>query len=229
VIAALLLAAGAGRRFGGAGGGGGGGGGQKLVQDLDEKPVIRWSAELLIDALLLGAWIDEIFVIVADGDTAIRGALQGLPVHIESNARASEGMASSIACGIAALRPNVEAALVVLGDEPRMPREVLTGVIQRFRAGGAEIVAPTFRGVRGHPVLFARSVFPELAALTGDRGARGVADRVPERLALVDFDMPKPIDIDTPDDLARVRAGAQYSFRPSPPSPPSAPSPYRKP
>ena len=212
MIAALLLAAGAGRRFGG--------GGQKLTQDLNDKPVIRWSAEMLLDSGLFGASIDEVVVVVADGDTAIRSALEGLPVRIESNARASEGMASSIACGITALSPNVEAAVVVLGDEPRVPKEVLTGVVARYRAGGAEIIAPTFRGVRGHPVLFARSTFPELAALTGDRGARAVADRVSERLALVDFDMPKPIDVDTPDDLARIRAGAQYSLRPIPPRKP---------
>jgi molybdenum cofactor cytidylyltransferase len=211
VIAALLLAAGAGRRFGG---------GTKLLEDLDGKPVVRWSAETLV---ALGAPIDEVIVISAGNDKSIRAALDGLPVRIESNARAAEGMASSIACGIAALSPSIEACLVALGDEPRVPGDVLAAVVARYRAGGADIVAPTFRGVRGHPVLFARPVFPELSVLTGDRGARAVADRMPERLALVDFDMPKPIDIDTPDDLARVRAGAQYSFRPSSPSPPSPP------
>jgi len=216
VIAALLLAAGAGRRFGSVGG-------QKLLQDLEGKPLVRWSAEMLLNAVMLGASVDEVVVVVTEEASAIRAALADLPVRIESNPHAAEGMASSIACGVAALSPSVEAALVVLGDEPRVPPAVLKLVVERFRAGGAEIVAPTFRGVRGHPVLFARSVFTELEALTGDRGARAVADRVPERLALVDFDMPKPIDVDTPDDLARVRAGAQYSFRPSLPSPPRKP------
>jgi CTP:molybdopterin cytidylyltransferase MocA len=60
-------------------------------------------------------------------------------------------------------------------------------------------------------------VFPELLALTGDRGARAVADRDPTRLAIVDFDMPKPVDVDTPDDLARLRSGAQFPSRTSQP------------
>ena len=195
MIAALLLAAGVGRRFGG----------RKLVQELDGKPLVRWSADLLA-----GAPIDDVIVVVSEPSAEIRDALQGMRVRFQSTARASDGMASSIACGVAALSPDVEALVVALADEPRVPRSVLVAVVERFRAGGAEVVAPTFRGVRGHPVLFARSVFPELAALTGDRGARAVADRVPERLAVVDFDLPKPVDVDTPDDLARLRGGPQY-------------------
>lgn len=192
MIAALLLAAGQSRRFGG--------GLQKLVQLLDGKPVVRWSAESL-----LGPPVDEVVVVVGADDKPVRDALRGLDVRIVQNAKASEGMATSLAVGVAALSPNVEAIVVALGDEPFAGREPLTGVVERYRSGGATIVAPLFRGVRGHPVLFDRSVFPELRALTGDRGARSVTDRDVSRRALVELDLPKPADVDTPDDLARVR------------------------
>lgn len=192
VIAALLLAAGASRRFGG--------GLQKLVQDLNGKPVVRWSAESL-----LGAPVDEVVVVVGSNDVPVREALIGLPVRFAQNPAAEKGMASSLAAGVSALSPDTGAALVVLGDEPLVGREPLERVVARYREGGAAVVAPTFRGVRGHPVLFDRSVFPELEALSGDRGARAVADRDPGRLALVELDMPKPVDVDTAADLARLR------------------------
>jgi molybdenum cofactor cytidylyltransferase len=192
VIAALLLAAGESRRFGG--------GLQKLVQQLNGKPVVRWSAESLI-----GPPVDEVIVVVGEEDAPVRDALRGLNVRFTTNPNARQGMAASLATGIAALPADTEAVLVALGDEPRVGREPLLRVIERYRAGGAKVVAPLFRGVRGHPVLFDRSVFPELRELSGDRGARSVTDRDESRLALVELDLPKPVDVDTPADLARVR------------------------
>lgn len=192
MIAALLLAAGASRRFGG--------GRQKLVQELNGRPVVRWSAETLI-----GAPVGEVIVVVGLNDGLVRDALKGLRLRFVQNAAADEGMASSVAVGVAALSPETQGALIVLGDEPLAGRAPLERVVQRYKEGGASVVAPTFRGVRGHPVLFDRSVFPELLALTGDRGARAVADREPGRLAIVEVDLPKPVDVDTPADLARLR------------------------
>ena len=192
MIAALLLAAGESRRFGG--------GVQKLVQPLDGKPVVRWSAESLI-----GAPVDEVIVVVGENDAPIRNALAGLDVRYVQTTKARQGMAASLAAGIAAMPADTEAVLVVLGDEPLMGREPLLRVVERYQAGGAAVVAPLFRGIRGHPVLFERSVFPELKELTGDRGARAVADRDESRRAFVELDLPKPVDVDTPADLARVR------------------------
>ena len=192
MIVALLLAAGASRRFGA--------GLQKLTQELNGKPVVRWSAETLI-----GAPIDEVMVIVGADDDAVRRAVDGLDVRVVKNAKAQDGMASSLAAGVAALPADAKAVVVALGDEPLAGREPVARVVERYLQGGASIVAPLFRGVRGHPVLFDRSVFQELLALSGDRGARAVADRDPSRLALVELDLPKPIDVDTAADLARLR------------------------
>jgi molybdenum cofactor cytidylyltransferase len=190
VIVALLLAAGASRRFGL----------QKLVQPLDGKPVVRWSVESLI-----GPPVDDVVVVVGEADAPVREALHGLDVRFVKNPAAADGMATSLALGVEALPANTDAVLVVLGDEPLAGREALRRVVERYRAGGAAVVAPLFRGVRGHPVLFDRSVFAELRALTGDHGARLVADRDESRRALVELDLPKPVDVDTHADLARVR------------------------
>ncbi|MEK7403401.1 MAG: nucleotidyltransferase family protein [Gemmatimonadota bacterium] len=191
MIPALLLAAGASQRFGA----------PKLLQLLNGRPVVRWSAESLVG-------VADVLVVVAPPDNeALRQALDGLDVRFVVNARAADGMATSLACGVASLADDVDAVLVALGDEPLLPRRCHERVVARFRKGGAAIVAATYGGGRGHPVLFDRSVFAELRRLEGDHGARAVVDADPSRVVLEEMDEPRPIDVDTPDDLARVQRG----------------------
>lgn len=192
MIAALLLAAGESRRFGA----------PKLLQDLDGKPVVRWSAEALG-----GPPVDEIIVVVPREHDGMRAALAGIPARFVVNEHAELGIGGSLARGVAAVAPNVDAVVVALADEPTVGRAGLLRVIQRHRAGGVSIVVPTYRGIRGHPVLFDRSVFAELRALSGDQGARAVTDRDLGRVAFVELREPKPIDIDTPADLSHLRSG----------------------
>jgi molybdenum cofactor cytidylyltransferase len=199
VIAALLLAAGSSRRFGA----------PKLLQDLGGKPVIRWSLESLI-----GPPVDEVLVVVPPEHRQLQRALAGLPVRYVVNFGADSGIGSSIAAGVSALRSNSQAVLVALADEPRMPKIALSHVLERYRQGGASIVVPTYEGVRGHPVLFDRSVFAEVRQLGGDVGARELTERDPSRLAFVEVGSAKPVDVDTPADLEKLRTGAPPSAHP---------------
>lgn len=190
MIPTILLAAGSSRRFGA----------PKLLQELDGKPLIRWTAEAL-DAVVP----DEMLVVVPPFAGHLRAALSGLRVRFVENRHADEGMGTSIAAGVAALDDRAEAALLTLADVPFGPALVLPAVVQRYRKEGAAIVAPRFRGgVPGHPVLFARSVFPELALLDGERGAREVIEHDAARRIVLDIDADPPADVDTPEDLARL-------------------------
>ena len=192
MIPTILLAAGSSRRFGQ--------GTSKLLHALDGKPLIRWAAEAL-DAVAP----DEIVVVVPPFAGRIRESLHGLRVRFVENRRAEEGMGASIATGVAALDDRAEAALLTLADVPFGPALVLPAVVQRYRRGEAAIVAPRYRGgVPGHPVLFAREVFPELTALQGDRGARDVIERDPARRDILEVDADAPADVDTLGDLARL-------------------------
>jgi molybdenum cofactor cytidylyltransferase len=67
------------------------------------------------------------------------------------------------------------------------------------------IVAPMYDGVRGNPVLFDRTVFGELLAVTGDQGAREVITRDPRRVVAVPFPFAMPADIDSLADLEHAR------------------------
>ena len=124
--------------------------------------------------------------------TAVADALAGMPLRMIANPDYAAGQSTSLRAGIAALGQNADAVVVLLGDQP-------------FVTAAAAIVAPTYAGQRGNPVLFAQAIFPELLAVQGDQGARAVlaADRA--RVHLVAFDDPRPLaDIDTPEDYERL-------------------------
>jgi len=186
-----VLAAGASRRFGS----------QKLLADLRGKPVIRWSVEHV-----LAADVDEVVVVVGSEGDAVRAALDGLDVRVITNDGWSEGIAGSLRTGIAALGAEIDAAMIVLGDEPCVESAHIVALLAAYAASDREIAVPSYRGERTHPVIFARPVFSELLALGGDRGAREVISRDPSRVLVVDFDAPPPRDIDTREELRSLGA-----------------------
>lgn len=190
MIPGVVLAAGLSLRMGRA----------KLLLDWGGKPVVR----RVVEQVKAGG-VDEVVVVLGREAQGIREALSGLPVRFVGNPEPEAGQASSIACGVSALGPGVSAALIALGDQPALPPEVIPRLLQTFRETAKAIVAPLYRGVQGNPVLFAATVFPELRALTGDRGARSVVEKDPPRVALVSFDLPMPADLDTFEDYERLR------------------------
>ena len=100
----------------------------------------------------------------------------------------------------------LRAGHVPLGDQPMVPPGVVERLVHAFRASGAPVVVPVYEGgVRGHPVLFADNLFPELLAVRGDEGARGVIARAPSRVTTVAVAAPAPRDVDGVEDLEVVR------------------------
>ena len=183
-----MLAAGLARRMGGG----------KLVLVLGGRPIVRWSVESLVPP------VDDLVVVTGAGGADVRAALEGVAVRFVENPHPEAGQGSSIAVGAAALREGTEALIIALGDQPRVPADVVPRLLATWRRTGQAIVAPTYRGVHGTPVLFAAEVFPELAALNGDAGARAVVAARAERVARVAFDHAMPADVDTPEDFARL-------------------------
>jgi CTP:molybdopterin cytidylyltransferase MocA len=102
------------------------------------------------------------------------------------------GQGASLRCGLRALPPETEAAVVVLVDGPDLAPEAVDRVLQVWRESRAEIVAASYGGQRLHPVLVARSVWEQIP----DEGARGL----PVLLVPCD-DLSPPGDVDFADDL----------------------------
>jgi len=192
-VAALILAAGASSRMGS----------PKQLLDWEGQPLVRAAAEVA-----LAARLEPLLVVVGGAQAAVADALAGLPLRIIANPDYAAGQSTSLRAGIAALGQDADAVVVLLGDQPFVTAAIVERLVAEWQASGAAIVAPTYAGQRGNPVLFARAVFPELLAVEGDQGARSVlaADRA--RVRLVAFDNPRPLaDIDTPEDYARLREG----------------------
>ena len=102
------------------------------------------------------------------------------------------GRGASLRCGLGALPDETDAAVVVLADGPDLSPAAIDRVVDVWRESGAEIVAATYGGDRGHPVLLARSVWERIP----DEGARSL----PALLVPCD-DLGSPGDVDSPDDL----------------------------
>ena len=209
MLAAIVLAAGAARRFGaGARGGERAGGAQKLTVPLHGKPLVRWSVERA-----LASCARDVVVVLGREAGAVRLALDGLPVRFVVNDRYADGMSTSLSAGVAALDAMTDAAVVLLGDQPGVTPDIIDALAGAWadarRAGdGGSIVVPVYAGVRGNPVLFDVSVFPELAAVRGDRGARDVIARDPVRVRALPLPLAVPLDVDTPADHAALSGRA---------------------
>jgi molybdenum cofactor cytidylyltransferase len=185
-IAAVVLAAGESRRMEGA---------NKLLVEVDGRAVVSWVVEAV-----RGAGIADIYVVVGHQADEVRREVGGAGVTFVENEAYATGMASSLRAGVAALPEDVDAALICLGDMPRVTAADVLSVTDAFDpALKREICIPTYGGRRGHPVLFAARFLPEIERLRGDVGARSVIERHPAVVHLVPVDHPGVLlDVDTP-------------------------------
>jgi CTP:molybdopterin cytidylyltransferase MocA len=102
------------------------------------------------------------------------------------------GPGVSLRAGLDALSLETEAAVVLLADGPNLASAAIDRVVEAWRADGSPVLAASYGGVRGHPVLLAREVW----ASVPDEGARALEPR----LVPCD-DLGSPGDVDSADDL----------------------------
>ena len=140
--------------------------------------------------------VDEI--VVVEGAYALSDSvLQGIarPSRLVSCLHWQRGPGASLRCGLEALDADVDAAVVVLADGPYLAPASVGRVLESWREEGGAVVAASYRGVRGHPLVVARAAWDEIP----DDGLRGIAPR----LVPCD-DLGAPGDVDTPADLSAL-------------------------
>ncbi len=191
-IAIIVLAAGASERMGG------------------PKQLLRYEGETLLGRAVRAALDSRcrpIVVVLGARAEALRGEIGGARAQVVVNQEWAEGMGSSIRCGLAALGAAtpapVDAAVVMLCDQPFVTGEVINRLLETYHTKRSLLVASEYEAngerTRGVPALFNRALFSELMNLRDAEGAKRVIGRHSSEAAMIA--VPEAaFDVDTPED-----------------------------
>jgi molybdenum cofactor cytidylyltransferase len=191
-VAGVVLAAGSSSRLGI----------NKLLIDLGGETIVRRAARR---ALVAG--LAPVIVVLGFEADRVAAALQGLDVVLVVNRDHAGGMHGSIQAGIERVPADCEAAVVILADMPLVTSAMSAAMVARFREGPEPLVISLYGEVQAPPTLYARTLFPALAAAGEERGRRVVADHRHEAAAMI---WPPALlaDLDRPEDVERLRTTA---------------------
>jgi len=189
MINAIVLAAGESKRMG------------------KPKPLLPFGTRTFLGqiiSVLQEANVDRITVVLGAQAETVAEAVDLSGAEVVINADYRDGQLSSLIAGLGHTPAETEAILLCLVDSPFIKTDTINQVIATFRASGAAIVIPTLHGKRGHPSLFARSMFPQLQNAPPDEGARHVVYANEDRIVEVELpDDAIVVGINTPDDYRR--------------------------
>lgn len=190
-VAAIVLAAGASTRLGRP---------KQLVRVAGEsllRRTVRFAGE---------AGCSPVVVVLGFEAERMRAELEGFAVDSVVHSGWMEGMGSSLRKGVEMVRhrePMPEAVLALVCDQPRLTAAHVQVLLQQHRQSHAPVTASRYGGRLGVPAIFQRQLFSELAALTGDRGARDLIRRHGDETQEVAWE-DGSIDVDQPEDLSEL-------------------------
>lgn len=168
------------------------------------KPLLRFGDTTFLErivSVLEDSGVDRITVVLGSQAETIRASVDLSRVDVVVNNDYLSGQLSSLIAGLRRVPPETSAILLCLVDNPLITTDVIGQIALAFRKTGSPIVLPVFDGRRGHPALFARSVFEELLQAPADEGARHVVYANEDSVLEVAVDEEAVLaSIDTPGD-----------------------------
>ena len=196
-VAAILLAAGRSERMGAF------------------KPLLPFGEQTVVDRCLQtirAAGIEEIIVVLGHQAERMRGHLSRTPVQMVLNEMPESEMGLSISLGAAHLARTSEAVLIALCDQPAVPPEVISSLIEAQREPSALICIPEFGGRGGHPVLISLKLRDDLLNLVGRRGLRALQQAHVDAVRRVPVNSPYVLrDMDTWEDYRALHEEVFHS------------------
>lgn len=189
-ISGLILGAGASQRLGP----------PKQLLPFRDSTMLGW----VVDQAQHAASIDELVVVLGRAADEIRARVDFGAARVVENPVFAEGCSSSYHAGIAALDQRSEAIMIILGDQPGITPEIINSLAEEWRDGEAPIALCSYRGRKGHPMIFAQSMFEQLKGLHGDKAAWKLVDANSATVQEVHFDLPFPDNINTAEDFAQL-------------------------
>jgi molybdenum cofactor cytidylyltransferase len=190
-VAGVLLAAGASRRMGQ----------NKMLLQLEGESLVRRAARRALAARLA-----PVVVVIGHEADRVRAELKGLPLAFALNADFTGPTSGSLHQGLNQLGPDVDAAVVMLGDMVRVSTETLALLVAAARDTEAPLVVSRYGEVTAPPLLFRRALFPELLAWTGEGCGKAVVQAHRHEAMYVDRPVALLADVDTPEDFAAATA-----------------------
>jgi len=151
--------------------------------------------------------LDEIIAVTGGERARVERLVTSYKIQVAHNAGfRSGGMLSSLQCGLRALKPPTEAALIFLGDQPQIQEKSVRAVMSRFEETRSNLVVPSYEMRRGHPWLAARPLWQEILSMQAAESPRDFLNRHASEIEYVTVDDSSILaDLDTPDDYLKSR------------------------
>jgi molybdenum cofactor cytidylyltransferase len=150
---------------------------------------------------------DQLLVAVGGAADEVRSAVDLSGAKVVENPAYGDGCSSSIAAALGVVDPRADALVLMLGDQPGVTPATVAALVAG--QGDVPLAVCRYDDGRGHPIAFGRSVFPDLAALHGDRGVWKLLDRRAADVVEVPVAGRVPLDVDTEADYRAVLAEAR--------------------
>ncbi|POR51484.1 molybdenum cofactor cytidylyltransferase [Paraburkholderia eburnea] len=194
LFSAVMLAAGTSSRMQGR---------HKLLLPIDGEPAVRRTVRVLLEA-----GPEEIVVVTGFNGRAVIEALDGLPVRFQFNPYYEQGQMTSVAAGVAALNAPCNVVLVCLADQVLLEPGDYRELIDAYGTMPyGSILVPSCNGQRGNPVAFSSSYATEVVSGHVNPGCKKLIAEHPDEVFVHEAKHDRfAIDMDTPEDYARVLA-----------------------
>ena len=158
-------------------------------------------------ANLREAAVDRVVVVLGFRAAEVRNSLALSDAVVVENPEYSEGLGSSLRAGVRAAPRESHHLMVVLADQPFVAPATIDRLVRRAAEGDGKIFIPTYKGVRGNPVMFDALLAPEAERIEGDVGCRAMFPNHPHDIREVPVDDPGILlDIDTEAELGAVES-----------------------
>jgi molybdenum cofactor cytidylyltransferase len=192
MIGAVVLAAGLSRRMG------------------RPKMTLPWQNTTVIGrvvSVLLDARIEDVMVVTGGARKDVESVLAGMPVRTIFNPDFGNGeMIQSLRVGLNALHNKINAAFVVLGDQPQIELDVVKSILIAYKRGCHTIVVPSFQSRRGHPWIVDRTLWKVLLDENAISTMRQFLNQFGKQIHYVNVNTTSIFqDLDTPEDYLKFQ------------------------